>query len=225
MVIGSGIYGCMGNEYRVIVADPPWDIGDSYATNTPHGRISEYNSKYGSGFNRRTINANVDERRSMPYKTMTDAELRKWDLPVDAADDSCLFLWTVHQKLELALELITGWGFKYRHTHTWKKLPSTQKSRAGNILPKNSVITGGFWRNSELLLYARRGQAVLESSGEAIPFVFEEKMQEHSAKPPGIYQRIRGKTPGPRIDIFARRRHEGFEAWGDQVESGLQTTL
>ena len=29
---------------------------------------------------------------------------------------------------------------------------------------------------------------------------------------------IRRVTRGPRIDIFARRRHDGFSAWGNQVE-------
>lgn len=108
---------------------------------------------------------------------------------------------------------------------TWHKLPSTRKSYRGNILPANSAITDGFYRNSELLLFARRGRPVVERTGPPLPFVFAEKIREHSAKPPGIYQLIRGKTPEPRVDIFARRRHPGFSARGDQVESDCQEVL
>ena len=36
--------------------------------------------------------------------------------------------------------------------------------------------------------------------------------------PAGPYRDIRGRTEGPRLDMFARCVHEGWDAWGDQVE-------
>lgn len=41
----------------------------------------------------------------------------------------------------------------------------------------------------------------------------------HSQKPDEFYEILRRRTPAPRIDIFARRRHFGFDAHGNQVEN------
>ena len=40
-------------------------------------------------------------------------------------------------------------------------------------------------------------------------------------KPEGFYELLRRVTPEPRLDMFARRRIEGFEAWGDQAPGEL----
>lgn len=99
-------------KYRVMVIDPPWDIGGRYSSASSASAVDRYKKKHGYGFNTRTANANVQQRRGMPYRTMTDDELRALELPVVVdTEGSCLFLWTVHQKLDLARELIRIWGF------------------------------------------------------------------------------------------------------------------
>ena len=42
----------------------------------------------------------------------------------------------------------------------------------------------------------------------------------HSAKPEGFYDLWRRVTPGPRLDIFGRRRIAGFESWGNEAPDG-----
>ncbi len=42
-------------------------------------------------------------------------------------------------------------------------------------------------------------------------------VQEHSRKPDEVYERIAALVPGPYLELFARARREGWEAWGDEV--------
>lgn len=42
--------------------------------------------------------------------------------------------------------------------------------------------------------------------------------QRHSEKPAGFYRHIAANFPGPRLDVFSRRAHPGFEGWGLEAE-------
>jgi len=48
---------------------------------------------------------------------------------------------------------------------------------------------------------------------------------KHSSKPQEFYSLIKEMSPEPRIDIFARKRHNGYDTFGDQVEPELQEAL
>ena len=50
--------------------------------------------------------------------------------------------------------------------------------------------------------------------------VFSGWAGRHSEKPECVYEDVRAYFAGPRLDMFARRRHEGFDGWGDEVEYG-----
>jgi N6-adenosine-specific RNA methylase IME4 len=41
--------------------------------------------------------------------------------------------------------------------------------------------------------------------------------REHSRKPDCVRDEIVALLDGPRIELFARSLHPGFDAWGDQV--------
>lgn len=40
----------------------------------------------------------------------------------------------------------------------------------------------------------------------------------HSAKPSAFYADIAQRTEGPRLDLFARQVHPGWDGWGDEYE-------
>ena len=48
--------------------------------------------------------------------------------------------------------------------------------------------------------------------------LFEGKRRGHSRKPVEFYDLLRRVAPGPRIDLFSREGHEGFDAWGNEVD-------
>ena len=147
-----------------------------------------------------------------PYKVMSNKEIQ--DFPInDFADNDCdLFVWVTHSKLPFGLELVKQWGFKYHCLITWDKT--------------NGIGLNGFQRRTEMVVYAYRGKmGVLRTKGHYIPTLITEKLTTHSTKPTLFYTILKSRTLEPRIDIFARKRHEGFEAWGDEVEKELQLSI
>ncbi|GAH13102.1 unnamed protein product, partial [marine sediment metagenome] len=52
--------------------------------------------------------------------------------------------------------------------------------------------------------------------------VFTEKRGRHSRKPDVFYKTLKQNTQAPRIDIFAREEHDGFDVWGNEVESDIE---
>lgn len=47
-------------------------------------------------------------------------------------------------------------------------------------------------------------------------------MRRHSEKPELVYDLIELSFLGPRLELFARRRRQGWDAWGDQVSDAYQ---
>lgn len=79
--------------YRTIVADPPWQYGNT----STRGAAEDH------------------------YPTMSIAEL--CDLPVEewAHDEAHLYLWTTNGFLREAFQVMDAWGFVYKTTLTWVK--------------------------------------------------------------------------------------------------------
>jgi N6-adenosine-specific RNA methylase IME4 len=44
---------------------------------------------------------------------------------------------------------------------------------------------------------------------------------QHSAKPAIFRKLIERVSPGPRLELFARRQIEGWIVWGDQIQPDL----
>ena len=137
------------------------------------------------------------------YSTMTIDDIKA--LPVkDLSHDKCsLFMWTTHTFLPEALEIIKEWGFKYSCCITWDK--------------GGGWTQFGFHKRTEFLLYAYKGGINVNQYGNAIPTLITEKKTYHSKKPDSIRDLIRGKTPEPRLEMFARGEYEGWTVWGNEV--------
>ena len=44
--------------------------------------------------------------------------------------------------------------------------------------------------------------------------------REHSRKPEEVYDVIEACSPAPFLELFARHRRPGWEAWGDEAGAG-----
>jgi N6-adenosine-specific RNA methylase IME4 len=159
-----------------------------------------------SGFAKRLTNTKYYRfGKKLPYETMTDNEILEFPIN-DFADEECaLFIWTIQKKTPFVFKLLEKWGFKFNLILTWKK--------------SSGIGLKGFYRNSETCIYAYRGKMCVDwGKGHYIKTCFEAPVTKNSEKPSIFYESISNRTLEPRIDIFARRRHDGFDAWGDQVE-------
>ena len=148
---------------------------------------------------------NTGYKSKLPYDTMTDKELLKFPLGDFAAANCILFLWTVHSKTRFAFDLAEQWGFKPYAIITWYK--------------HTGVCRNGIYNSTEPCLIAYRGKlGDCTNNKQPIKLFVDSAFTAHSEKPRKFYQMLAKSTPPPRIDIFARRRHHGFDAWGDQAQ-------
>ena len=107
-----------------------------------------------------------------------------------------------------------------------KALPVGQLAARDAHLVKFRLGLGGRYqlRNAtEQLLFCTRGRAPLGSRSQ--PTWFNAPVTEHSRKPAEQFAIIERVSPGPYLELFARRRPESnqpWAVWGDQVDSDIR---
>lgn len=146
-------------------------------------------------------------QKSMPYSTMSLQEI--YDFPINNyADDECaLFLWTTQRFLHDSFHILDKWGFKYNSTLTWDK--------------NDGMCMFGVRRRTEFVLFGYKGKINFFSSGTPIESFFYEKLKRNSEKPRIFYDMILKRFSEPRIDIFSRKKHFGFDSFGNEAEEPI----
>jgi N6-adenosine-specific RNA methylase IME4 len=146
----------------------------------------------------------------MPYKMMSVNEICNLGIELrPLEDDNCnLFLWTTHTYLPDAFKVMESWGFKYHCCLTWDKT--------------NGRPCWGFKRDTEFVLYGFRGKITVNQRGHFIHTLFTEKLTTHSTKPEIFYNILESNTPEPRLELFARNKRDGWDCWGNEVESDIK---
>jgi N6-adenosine-specific RNA methylase IME4 len=156
---------------------------------------------------------NIQATASSHYSTMINEDI--CELPIsNLADDNCiLFLWATFPKIQEALDVIKSWGFEYKTVgFVWIK-----KNKNGS----NFFGVGWYTKsNAEVCLIGTKGKPPKQSN--SISQIIETVREKHSKKP----DVIRGKIVEfcgdlPRIELFAREKTEGWDVWGNEVESDI----
>lgn len=114
-----------------------------------------------------------------------------------------------------AIDVINAWGFEYKTVaFVWIKQN-----------PKNNGwFTGlGRWTrsNAEICLLATKGKPIRFS--KCVHQLIISPVEEHSKKPDITRDKI-VKLAGnlPRIELFARQKVLGWDAWGNEIECDIQ---
>lgn len=131
-----------------------------------------------------------------------------------AADDCVLFLWVTMPQLPVVFDVINKWGFTFKTTgFVWVK--------------KNKKAPSWFWgmgnwtrANAELCLIATKGKPKRISA--AVHSVIDTPIEGHSKKPAIVRDKIVDLMGDlPRVELFARERVAGWDAWGNEIETSF----
>ncbi len=163
-------------------------------------------------FTNRTGKVGPEHRRLRRYATMDFPQIAALPVGELALPQSHLYLWTPNALLPEALAILGGWGFTYKTNLVWYK---TRKDGG----PDGRGV-GFYFRNvTELLLLGVRGRLRTLPPGRRQVNLVAERKQEHSRKPDAFYDVIEACSPGPYVELFARRRRPGWAAWGDEIDT------
>lgn len=141
------------------------------------------------------------------YPTMLLEDIKNIKIP---SDDNCiLYLWATAPKLEEAIEVMNAWGFKYRTCLVWDK--------------KMFGLGRWFRGQHELLLLGLKGKMRTPLPAQRISSVYSERRTKHSKKPDFIRDQIMEWYPQfSKLEMFAREKTEGWDVWGNEVESDVE---
>jgi N6-adenosine-specific RNA methylase IME4 len=139
----------------------------------------------------------------LPYASLTLAEIQAFRVP--AASSARLFLWTTNKYLPDSFAVLTAWGFTYKQTLVWHK--------TGNPSPFGGSVAPN---HAEFLLVAECGDPELLGR-LAGSVVAAPKPYAHSQKPDVFLDLVEQVSPGPYLELFARRQRLGWDTWGDEA--------
>lgn len=147
--------------------------------------------------------------RELPYTSMSLADICMLPIERLANEDAMLWLWTTNAMLQEGLDVMDAWGFKYVGVRTWAK----------------SKMGIGYWLRgqTEQLLLGVRGKPNAQDHynpaavNKGISTLLMAPVGKHSVKPPESYRDIEKMSKPPRLELFARRRRDGWDRWGLQA--------
>ena len=191
-------------KFSTIVADPPWRVSAGRA-------IGVYEVRDG----KQIFGVRDNAARKLAYPSMTVEQIATLQVDAIAAPDAHLYLWTVNRYVEDAFRVVRAWGFSFSTFLVWAKKPM-----GGGL--------GGdaFGLSTEFCLFCRRGKLRATERIGTTWFDWKRPYKNgypcHSAKPPLFYEIVERVSPGPRAELFAREKRNGWQVWGNEVNSDFE---
>ena len=197
---GNSLHSLVGlSGFRCIVADPPWPYTGRGPASSKEHRPNSFGAAPSSV-----------ER----YGKMSMGELMAMPIPADKT--AHLYLWTTNGFLREAHDLAEAWGFKVKTCLTWGKVKADGTA---------SMKTGYYFRGgTEHCLFAVRGSLRLQVK-HGKPTLYLSRRLPHSVKPDWFYELCEECSPGPRLELFARRPREDWTVWGNEVEANAKRDI
>lgn len=189
-------------SYRTVVADPPWLYYDVEGPRISAERRPQSwaGPTGGAGSAARYGSMALDDIAAMPVRQV-------------AAREAHLYLWTTNSFICEAHDIARAWGFTPKTLITWGKIKADGSP---------SMKTGYWFRSAtEHCLFAVRGSLRLLDAAIA-PTLFLHPRLPHSVKPDEFMEMVEAVSPGPYLELFARRARPGWDVWGDQAPGAIR---
>jgi N6-adenosine-specific RNA methylase IME4 len=114
-----------------------------------------------------------------------------------------VWMWTTWPMIRegAVQKLFTAWGLSWKGEIVWDK---------------DKLLLGRWIRvQTEILILGVTGS--VPRLVEDVRGIHREKSGKHSAKPDSFYGMLERFSPGPRIELFARKPREGWDRWGKEA--------
>jgi N6-adenosine-specific RNA methylase IME4 len=128
-----------------------------------------------------------------------------------AETDSHLYLWTTQRYLQSSFDVVNNWGFKVSATLTWCKAPM-------------GFMGGAFRSSTEFIHFCKRGSLAHKTQAPTrwfewprLGYTQADPASSHSRKPDAFYDLVERVSPGPYLELFARRQRLGWDTWGNEA--------
>jgi N6-adenosine-specific RNA methylase IME4 len=139
-------------------------------------------------------------------KTKDIIILLKEELKDKIEDNAHIYLWVTNNHLPDGFEIMKSLGFEYKTCITW------MKDRFG---------LGQYFRGiTEHCLFGVKGNLpykILSDKRQQGVTGFIEPKTIHSKKPLKMYEMIEKVSYPPFLEMFARDKREGWDAWGNEI--------
>jgi N6-adenosine-specific RNA methylase IME4 len=146
-------------------------------------------------------------RGATDYPTMTQEQLMTMPVGLWGLPDSHLYLWTTDAFMVQAHQVAKAWGYEVKNILTWVKGRDQNSVRMG---------VGFYYRHAtEHVLFCVRGSLSVLNHGQ--PNVFFAPRTGHSEKPAAFYDLAERMSPGPYLDVFARKQRFNWDTFGDEA--------
>lgn len=139
----------------------------------------------------------------LPYPTMTLDEIAALPVKDKAHDDAHLYIWTINKYIEQTYAIARAWGFTPSTMLYWFKEP------------KGIGLGGTYALCVEPILFCRRGTLAAKKRSDRNWWTWPRG--KHSKKPEAFQTMVEGISPGPYLELFARRKRPNWTTWGNEV--------
>jgi N6-adenosine-specific RNA methylase IME4 len=137
------------------------------------------------------------------YPTMSLREIAALPVAELADENAHLYVWTTNQHMVEAHEVVAAWGFTYKTMITWDKTGPLGLGR-------------WFRGRTEHVLFGVRGVLPIPPESRQ-QNIFHATNRAHSAKPDAFFDLVESVSPGPYLELFARRQRLGWDTWGNEA--------
>ncbi|WP_313951426.1 MT-A70 family methyltransferase [Accumulibacter sp.] len=161
-------------------------------------------------FMNRTGKVAPEHKRLSRYTTLSLDDIKAIPVASVANDQAHLYLWVPNALLAEGLDVLHAWGFSYKSNLVWHKIRKDGGSDGRGV--------GFYFRNvTELVLFGVRGRLRTLAPGRRQVNYLQSRKREHSRKPDELYPIIEQCSPGPYLELFARRKQPNWRQWGNEV--------
>lgn len=146
--------------------------------------------------------------RSVPleYPTMSVEQIAALKIPGDK--DAHCYIWTINSYIEATYDIARAWGFEPSTMLYWLKQPM------------GLGLGGAFVPCVEPILFCRRGKLPWKNRCDRNWWGWPRG--EHSQKPEGFQTVVESVSPGPYLEMFARRKRHGWASWGNEIANDVE---